>query len=362
MKRARVKVTHDAGMPTRRMTALVLLAAILALALTGRRASAQEAQGGVSVMLLPMASQESRGPVKLGTIARLSGEVGALGDLVIVPDCGAVDSLKIELEQVRGILSGERSVNLGRVRLSGSVCTLRIAPKVVEPAKQAAAPATTPAAVSGDRVRDRLAARLSQMLDVPPEDLRLTLEAQPADVLDRPVGALTCLLQPTGSGDRIPFQVKLLDHDRVMATGSARATVLIRRTVMVATRRLTRGATFTSEDFTTDERWLAPSITPAALHVAPGQVVRGNVDAGEVIEQRDLEPPIVVHKGDLVAVDCVSGGVVVRATVRATESGREGDVISLQSLKGKAVLRARISGPGQAVLVVPEAVRTGAMP
>jgi flagella basal body P-ring formation protein FlgA len=99
-----------------------------------------------------------------------------------------------------------------------------------------------------------------------------------------------------------------------------------------------------------EQRWLSPSMA-AAGEGAIGQVVRGRIGAGEVVLGRDVEPPMVARRGDVVSVDCLAGGLVVRTTARATENGREGEVITLQALNSKRTFRARMDGPGRAVLL-----------
>jgi flagella basal body P-ring formation protein FlgA len=105
--------------------------------------------------------------------------------------------------------------------------------------------------------------------------------------------------------------------------------------------------------FEADRQWLAPTIQPATAAQAIGAIVRGRVEAGKVVMAKDVEPPIIVKKGDLVSVDCIAGTVVVGTTARAKENGTDGQVIEFQSLQSKKTFQARINGNGRAVMVIP---------
>jgi flagella basal body P-ring formation protein FlgA len=58
----------------------------------------------------------------------------------------------------------------------------------------------------------------------------------------------------------------------------------------------------------------------------------------------------VVRRGELVTVHCVSGGIVVKAKARARAEARQDEVIELQMDGSKKTFRARIVGPGRAVV------------
>ena len=66
-----------------------------------------------------------------------------------------------------------------------------------------------------------------------------------------------------------------------------------------------------------------------------------------------VEAPIVIKRGDLVNIHCISGSILIELQrMRARRDGREGETIEFESADGKRTrLQARVSGPGRAVIV-----------
>lgn len=337
--------------PRRRWTALALLAAVVAYALAGP-ARAQD-----SITLRAAARLEAAGPLTLGALAELQGaEAAKLAATVIVANAApdATGTLTVPLRSVRDVLEKDKGVNMGRLSLRGNACVVRFGP-IDAPAVWHGASATrapTPASDGPDTVRAHVSERISSLLSVPPTDLKLTYDNADATLLNTPVGAASIAIQPAGGGDRMPMSVRLYQGDRIIASGTVRVGVLIRRRVMVAAAPVARGVALTAEMVPTDEQWLPPSATPAGESML-GQVLRSRLAAGQVVSERDVEPPVVVKRGDVIAVDCTSGGFVVRTTARAMEAARDGDIVTMQSLTSKHTFKARMNGPGRAVTVAP---------
>lgn len=331
----------------RRIAALVALAVLLAWP---RHGLADE------VALRAFARLDAPGPVRVADVADLQGpEAERLGQTIIAEK--AADASRVGTDDVRRALE-RAGANMGRLRVSGASCLVRIgnAPAPAEP-REPAQPAT-PNPASSDApgtIRAHISHRLGDLLGVEEADLRLTFDDADAGLLNTAVGARTLVVQPQGTGDRMPLSVRVYDGDRLAAGGTVRVGVLVRRDVLVAAASLDKGDTLTTDAVTRDEQWLPPSVTPANPATAMRQVVRGRVPAGKVLLAGDVELPVMVKKGDLVTVDCVSGGFVVTGAGRATEPGREGQVISLQAVKSRHTFRARITGPGRAVTVAGDA-------
>jgi flagella basal body P-ring formation protein FlgA len=284
----------------------------------------------------------------LGEVAELSGPDAQALASVIVMAAGEMES-SLDLSRIRELLKAQPGLNLGRLELSGSVCRVRRAapaPAVVA----TPAPARTPEPV-GETVKDRVAARIASTLNADPANLKLDFEDQ-ADLLRTPVAGRTIAIQPTGQSDKMSMSIRVYEGDTIVAQGVARVGVHVRRDVMIAKTNLSRGMQTKAEMLEADSQWLPPTAQPATEAQAVGALVKGRVDAGKVVLARDVEPPVVVHKGDLVSVACVAGTVVVGTTARAKENGVDGQVIELQSLSSKKTYMARINGAGRAVLVM----------
>jgi flagella basal body P-ring formation protein FlgA len=58
---------------------------------------------------------------------------------------------------------------------------------------------------------------------------------------------------------------------------------------------------------------------------------------------------VVIRRGEMVSVDCLSGRVVLRATARALSAGVEGQIIEFKVPGADRTFTARVAGPGRAV-------------
>lgn len=326
------------------MTRLLAIAAILlALAAPARAQS--------TVALRPWAKAAPGAPVRIADIADLHGpEAQALAAIIVATPQDLARSPRIELAQVRAAAENQARINLGRISFSGSACTVRAS--APEPAAQPARQA--PSAPHADTVRQRVVARIAQTLGVDEADLRLTFE-DGAQVLAIPLAGRTVAVQPAAISERMPVNVRVYHADSIEAEATIRVGVLVRRQVLLAREALSRGSPVDMAHVDAQEQWLAPSVAPARRDQVLGAVARTRVEPGRIILARDVEAPVVISRGDLVSIDCLSGTVIVSTTARAKEPGREGDVIQFQSLTSKKTFAARVSGPGRAVLLAEDA-------
>lgn len=349
-----VSRTRTSAVSVRR---LVVLAALALLAvLSARSARAQ----GDTISVRPSVTIDASRPITLGEVAELSGEEARKAAAVVVFSEKVTDGTRIDISAIRRVLESDRSVNLGRVRLTGGACVVHIGGAGGSPATPAARNPVTAGGVAGgmakpgvESVRGRITHHLADLFNISEGDLRLSFDDHDTPLLSRAIGATTVSVQPQGTGDRVPLAIRIFEGDRLAVSGSIRVGVEVRRSVLVASRSISRGEVIDTETTTADRRWMPASANPADPEGAVGQLARAPVRAGEVISTRDIEPPIIIKKGDLVAVDCLCGGVVVRASLRAMESGREGDVIQFRPTNSKTIIRAKVSGPGVAVINVP---------
>jgi flagella basal body P-ring formation protein FlgA len=290
----------------------------------------------------------------ISDLAELSGpDAEAQGGVVVVSGSASRapgSTMTVDLARVREALEKQAKLNFGRLTLSGTTCLVRVvAPEQAAPVVKHT---STPAAPTGETVRDRVAARIAVALAAAPSDLKLSFEDQ-ADLLAMSTAGRTVTIQPTAMGDRIPMSIRVYEGDTIVSQGTARVGVQVLREVLVAKTTLSRGMTANADALDTDHQWLTPTAAPATRDQAVGAVIRGHVEAGKVVMQRDVEPPVIVKRGDLVTVDCIAGTVVVGTTARAKEPGRDGQVIEFQSLQSKKTFQARVNGAGRAVLVAP---------
>ncbi|MBX3378199.1 MAG: flagellar basal body P-ring formation protein FlgA [Phycisphaeraceae bacterium] len=289
-------------------------------------------------------------PVTLADVATLSGdEAIALAHVEVLPATPAPSRLTIA--QLRRRLGEERGVNWGRITLRGSTCTVQ----ALDPAPKSAAPTArvgTPAVPDPNSVRQAVSDRIARILQADAQDLRLTFDAADDEFLNQTTTGRTLEIKPTASSDRLPLALTLYEGDRIVASKSIRVGVLVRRNVVIAAASKSRGETIAESDVTIDEQWVGPNVKAATPEEVIGAAAQGRIAAGQVILSGSIAAPMVVNKGEIVSVSCVSGTVVLTTKARALASARVGDVIQFQGLDDKRTFTARMSGRGRAVVVV----------
>ncbi len=305
------------------------------------------------------------GVVTLADVATIEGtQTDALRAIILRENAAAGQT--ISLDDVRGAMRGAQGINSGRIALSGASVSL-VAPVVAAPAAPTSDNKTADAA-PGTRVRDAMPAYFSREYAALPEDVRLTFSDGDAATLDISLTNRTFTLETQGTSERVQVHVRVYEGDKLITASTVRVGVLLRRDVLVASRDLSRGTPLDEQTTTREQRWLPVTARVGSATELQGRVAKSAIRQGSVIELRQAEEAIVIRKGELVAVDCISGGVVLRSQMRARQAGKAGDVIELTSLtppkrekskKGRdaqeraqpVVVRARVAGPGRAVVV-----------
>jgi len=321
-----------------------------------------------TVTLRPSASYTPGVPLLVGEVAAVVGEnADTIRAIEITTDASSLVPRRIDVPTLRDALKKTKGVNLGRITIGGGVCVLHERSEPPPLASTALADVVPGSQPVGETVRSRALACLAQTFDVAITDIRATFVPEDTPLLAHPTVGLTVAVQPTGTGEMTPLAVRLFRGNQLVRTGSLRATVLVRREVAVAKAVITRGRTLDAGLITLGEQWLSPTQTPATPTQAVGAEARTSIRAGAVILATDVEPPMILSRGDIASVDCIAGSVVVRAQARALENARAGQVIRFQSLTGKREFRARVSGPGHAVALAgggasPWALDTGSFP
>ncbi len=340
----------------------VLLALVLAVAVLGGGVQAQEN----TISVRASARIQQAGPVTLGEIATLAGpEALRLKALVVVDDftkeAGADGELRIEFSRVRTTIEKHPGVNMGRLMLSGGASTVRLESAQQQPETStegmhkgtALSNTATDAKASepASGLRARVVERIAQTLETTASNVKLEFPASDASILATSLSGRTVTITPAGAGAQMPVNVRIFEGARIVASGTLRPTVQVRREVLVALAELNRGDGINATTAASETRWISASESPADPVTSTGMTVRTRIASGEVIPARGLESPVIVARGDLISVDCVSGTFVVRAQARAMGPGRVGDVIEFRTQGSSRTFRARIDAPGRAVMV-----------
>lgn len=339
--------TTSGPTPARRWITLVVLAGLVVLPRLVR--------GQDRVQLRAAAGRGAGAALFVRDVAEVTGpDAEKIQGVVVSPANRA--AARISVDELRQALENA-GVNLGRVTIAGAGCEIRGTEAVPDTSPAEAPAASRPTAhamAQGATIRDLVETELVRAQGLSPGDVRLAWADSDGAFLNTPVMGRKASVMPQGTGDKVAVLVRVYDGDRITASGTVRVGVETRRRVLVANQTIARGVTLRADMVSAETRWMGAGATAADPERAIGQVARSRVAPGDVVQVDDVEPPIVVKKGQVLGIDCVSGGIVVRASARALEAGRDGQVITVQAMNSKHTYRARLCGPGRGVTVTDE--------
>ena len=303
-------------------------------------------------------------PVRLGQIASVDGPLAALLMEVVVLTADSAEGI-ITLDDVRRALA-DKGVNSAQMTLSGGQVEIRRDTPSAGLAsgqattnrnamladKQNAGAATTGfvgSTASSNSVRGQIAARLAGLYGTELTQIRITVDRSPSlSVLDyEPDAATSVLVVPgsTTSSTRLPVRVEISRPGVSVDIRVFTVLVELNRTVTVATSPIERGALIAEDALISEQRWIG---TGGEAVLTPERVLGANakrkIDAGRPITAADIQPPVVVQRGDLVRVQVVSGGISVKTQARALNQARDGEMVTLQSDGSKKTFTARMNG------------------
>jgi flagella basal body P-ring formation protein FlgA len=344
----------------RNARAIAALVAVVAGLMLSSVARAQD-----SVRLKPRVALAELSRVTLGDIATIEGSQAAMLSSIVIAEKATGESLRVEIETVRSAIASTAGINAGRVAISGTPVEVSRAVKQeaknTAEIKQISATSTINAT---RRVRDELPAFVANLQGVSIDRVKLELDEGDAALLDIALDNRTFTIAPMGKGDKPSLHVRVYEGDTLVAARTTRVGVLLLREVVVAKSNLTRGMPLDALTTTREERWLPAGTRAALADDAIGKVAKSTISAGDTIETRQLDDAIVIHRGDLVAVDCVAGSVVVRSQMRAKADAKVGEMVELVAITptkqvrergekrvAQQSIRARVAGPGRAVVV-----------
>jgi len=93
-----------------------------------------------------------------------------------------------------------------------------------------------------------------------------------------------------------------------------------------------------------------------------GMSPRRPVRMGEPLRLADMQPPLVIKKGDLVEVAFNSGALTLTARGRAMQSGAVGDTIDIVNPRSNRTLQGVVEGPNRIRMGMPGFSQTAATP
>jgi flagella basal body P-ring formation protein FlgA len=328
--------------------------------------------------------------ITLGHVANVSGPSAETLKRLIVRPVKVGDSFALSVDSVREQLERIHQQNMGRITVSGATVRITLQSQAAPLQAETPAPQAAEPAITGPTIRSHALAALAAHVSAPQANIRAEFAPADASLLNTPVlaGQIVSVV-PTSKASEVPLLVRVFAGDKLVSSGTLRAKVSILRDVLVATKDIERGSPVDSTNSKVESRWLAFSNLSAdaqALSALPdeGAVAKVQVAAAQPIGSRHIALPVLIEKGDVVAVDCVRNGIVVRASLRALSDGKLHDIIELSPLAANrtakdrkekrepTIIRARVVGAGRAVMLlagdpdaqpakVPETTRVASM-
>ncbi|TWT50522.1 flagellar basal body P-ring biosynthesis protein FlgA [Rubripirellula amarantea] len=141
------------------------------------------------------------------------------------------------------------------------------------------------------------------------------------------------------------------------ADGTVRSDISVRLsahpTVVVPARTLGRGHRISANDLELQpipaEQLSGDVIVDMDLLI--GKEVRGTLRIGQPIGHGEIGEPILIHRGDLIELRVLGGGVSVSTNAKAVDSGAHGELIEVETMAPRKRMVARVSTIGVAEIV-----------
>ncbi len=144
----------------------------------------------------------------------------------------------------------------------------------------------------------------------------------------------------------VSMRVTVSEGDLVRQTLSILAEVILEKEVVVATRPMNRGHVIQESDVTlrTFPFKNLNDVTLTETQPLIGQQAKKLIKEGERITPRDIEPVPLVKRNDLVVVWVRRGGLVIKYTAKALESGGYGETVELKNLQTRKYFTGVVTG------------------
>lgn len=339
-----------------RRSLLDLLGVLIILAACGR-------VHGDSITLRSGATVAADAPITLGDVAMMVGDSALAHAGVVIHDQASDPALgkvwvEVTLQDVRDAMR-DAGVTPGPIAMSGSKCTVRLVGLQAIEAGVAENPRRErePETVETDgppTVRLRIAQTLAKLYGVEVSDLRLLFDEHAAEFLDqlehrRRISVMT---GTSASGGTRSVLVRVFAGESLVESRSVGVTIMVRREVVVAERDIARRTGVASEAVGVKMMWVdgggAALVTRA--EDAVGTLARTDIKAGEMLRANMLEPAVLVKRGSLVRVYCMSGGIAMELQARARASGKKGDVIEVRREGSVRSFMARVTDENTVVV------------
>jgi flagella basal body P-ring formation protein FlgA len=118
--------------------------------------------------------------------------------------------------------------------------------------------------------------------------------------------------------------------------------------VVTAARRLNRGDVITKADLVMRRKNIADLGRPFLdFNAADGMVAKRVIPMGHVLEENDLDAPVLVKRREVVTMIAARGNLQVSTRGVAAANGKQGEIISVQNMRSKREVACEVIGRKQ---------------
>ncbi len=334
------------------------------------RADAGSLSDAVAEIRIRRSGMTTELPVRLGDIADIEGsDASQVADTVVAATTDAGGSLTVTATTVRSLLDTQ-GINWARVTLGGhSRCVVSIgeqpSSELVDSIPSALANPTDPISIEPTvTLQDRVITWLEGYTGIDRARLRVTPSRRDDEALSQVATHARYEFEPAGSAaiGRVPLEIRCYQGDRLVQTHRVALDVAMRVDAVVATRPIGRGQTLAPGDLDLREVFLTNKTATAVTDIDSviGQVAGASIPSGAVLHTDQVSPPLMVRRGELMAVRCVSGNLVIKTVGRATRNAGLGELVEVRNERSRDMFTARLTGPRVGVMVAGEPVNEAA--
>jgi flagella basal body P-ring formation protein FlgA len=207
-------------------------------------------------------------------------------------------------------------------------------------------------AFAGDWVKDEISRQIIEASPWEDSDVEVTeVEVSGIDAMEGRFDGIR-IEAPKGvrSLGKVTVQAVLLKSGVPVKALWASARIRVFKDAVIAITPIKRGRKIQASDLAVKriearDAW----DLPAAIGDVLGKVSARSIAAGAVIKTGYLKDEAVIRRGDHIEIFMEDERIKIKTKGVATEDGAVGAVIAARSLTGRE-LRARVTGPGEAVL------------
>jgi len=300
--------------------------------------------------------------IRLGEVAQLRGSTAIrLADTVVAQFPRNKSSTTVSLESIRSLLV-KRSINPAHVTLNGfASCKVD---RFVDPSAQSAPPVANPTRevqLNTSMTLGHVIVRfLQDYTQYRPDELQIRFSPSDKDILSQSAINDRFEIEPNTSSKlgRIPMAIRQWRNAQIVATYRVTAYVARKTLAAATTGSLRRGHVITPNDVEMKQVLLTSDVAEPIVQMRTiiGRESARSLRKGQVIYVTDLLKPVMVFKGDLVTVRCISGGVVVRITARAMDDGSLNDLVMVRNERSREEFAAKVVGQREMIVTLSDQI------